>query len=51
MKAEAANGVTMKVVMATAAVVAASVVVTAVVKAVAETMEALHLSVQRPHLM
>ena len=41
-KAEAAKGVTEKVVMATAAVVAASVVATAVVKAVVETMEALH---------
>ena len=50
MKAEAAKGVTEEVVVATA-VVAASVVATAVVKAVAETMEALHLSVRRHHLM
>ena len=50
MKAEAAKGVTEEVVVATA-VVAASAVATAVVKVVAETMEALHLSVRRHHLM
>ena len=55
-KAEAAKGVSEKgvsekVVMVTAAVVAAYVLATAVVKVVAETMEALHLSVRRHHLM